>query len=112
MKDNNEVFFAMRYTFKTKVKSLYEPLVQNKLYCHGHGLSKVNHCRIRLGLSHLNSHLHHYNLIDSPSCSNPECGRTPEEPRNLQRIIFLVVPDTTTKDAYSSKVYHVSYFQT
>ena len=38
----------------------------------------VNRCRIRLGLSHLNSHLHHYNLIDSPSCSNPECGRTPE----------------------------------
>ena len=64
--------------FKTKIKSLYEPLVQNKLYCYGHGLSKLNHCRIRLGHSHLNSHLHHYNLIDSPSCSNPECGRTPE----------------------------------
>ena len=48
------------------------------MYCYGHGLSKVKHCRIRLGLSHLNSHLHHYNLIDSPSCSNPECGRTPE----------------------------------
>ena len=84
--------------FKTKVKSLYEPLVQNKLYCQGHGLSKVNHCRMRLGLSHLNSHLHHYNLIDSPSCSNPECGRTPESaahyflscPRynNERRVLF------------------------
>ena len=38
----------------------------------------MNQCRIRLGLSHLNSHLHHYYLIDSPSCSNPKCGRTPE----------------------------------
>ena len=84
--------------FKTKIKSLYAPLVQNKLYCYDHGLSKVNHCRIRLGLSHLNSHLHHYNLIDSPSCSNPECGRTPESaahyflscPRynNERRVLF------------------------
>ena len=64
--------------FKTKTKSLYEPLVQNKLYCYGHGLSKVNHCRIRLGHSHLNSHLHYYNLIVFPECSNPECGRTAE----------------------------------
>ena len=38
----------------------------------------MNRCRIRLGLSHVNSHLHHYNLIDSPSCSNPKCGRTTE----------------------------------
>ena len=66
---------------------------------YGHGLSKVNHYRIRLGLSHLNSHLHHYNLIDSPSCSNPECGRTPESaahyflscPRynNERRVLFV-----------------------
>ena len=58
----------------------------------------MNHCRIRLGLSHFNSHLHHYNLIDSPSCSNPECGRTPEStahyflscPRynNERRVLF------------------------
>ena len=47
---------------KTNTRSLYEPLVQNKLYSYDHGLSKVNHCRIRLGLSHLNSHLHRYIL--------------------------------------------------
>ena len=58
----------------------------------------MNHCRMRLGLSHLNSHLHHYNLIDFPSCSNPEFGRTPESatyyvlccPRynNERRVLF------------------------
>ena len=70
--------------FKTRIRSLYEPLVQNKLYHYGHGLSKVNHCRIRLGLSHLNSHLHRYNLVDSPSCSNPDV----EEPQNQKYTIF------------------------
>ena len=68
--------------------SLYEQLVQNKLYSYGHGLSKVNHCRIRLGLSHLNSHLHRYNLVDSPSCSNPDCGRTTESEEHY----FLICP--------------------
>ena len=68
--------------------SLYEPLVQNKLYSYGHGLSKVNHCRIRLGLSHLNSHLHRYNLVDSPSCSNPDCGGTTES----EELYFLICP--------------------
>ena len=94
--------------FKAKIKSLHEPLVQNKLYCYGHGLSKVNHCRIRLGLSHLNSHCTTIILSTLPVVQIPNA----EEPQNLQRIIFLVVPDTTTKDAYCSKVYHVSYFQT
>ena len=69
-------------------KSLYEPLVQNKLYSYGHDLSKVNHYRIRLGLSHLNSHLHRYNLVDSPSCSNPDCGGTTESEEHY----FLICP--------------------
>ena len=38
----------------------------------------MNHCRIRLGLSHLNSNLHRYKLVDSPSCSNSDCGGTTE----------------------------------
>ena len=53
-------------------------MIQNKLYSYGHGLSKVIHCRISLGLSLLNFHLHRYNLVDSPSCSNPDCGETTE----------------------------------
>ena len=32
-----------------------------------------------------------------------------EEPQNLQRVIFLVVPDTTTKDVYYWRLYHVGY---
>ena len=48
----------------------------------------MNHCRIRLGLSHLNSHLHRYNLIDSPSCSNPDCGETTESEEHC----FLICP--------------------
>ena len=95
--------------FKAKIKPLYEPPVQNKLYCYGHGLSKVNHCRIRLGLSHLNSHLHHYNLINSPSCSNLECGRTQEYAEHY----FLSWPSyNKERRAYCSKAYHVGYFQT
>ena len=54
--------------FKTRIRSLYKPLVQHKLYSNGHALSRVNHCTIRLGLSHLNSHLHRYNPVDFPSC--------------------------------------------
>ena len=73
--------------FKTRIRSLYEPLVQNKLYSYGHGLSKVNHCRIRLGLSHLNSQIR-YNLVDSPNCSNPDCGGTTESEEHY----FLICP--------------------
>ena len=74
--------------FKTRIRPLYEPLLHNKLYSYGHGLSKVNHCSIRLGLSHLNSHLHRYNLVDSPSCSNLDCGGRTESAEQY----FLICP--------------------
>ena len=74
--------------FETRIKSLYEPLVQNKLYSYGHGLGKVNHCGIRLGLSHLNSHLNRYNLVDSSSCFNSDCGGTTESEKHS----FLINP--------------------
>ena len=48
----------------------------------------MNHCRIRLGLSYLNSHLHRYNLVDSPSCFNPDCGGTTESEDHY----FLICP--------------------
>ena len=48
----------------------------------------MNHCRIRLGLSHLNSHLHRYNRVDYPSCSNPACGGTTESEEHN----FLICP--------------------
>ena len=48
----------------------------------------MNHCRIRLGLSHLNYHLHRFNLVDSPSCSNPDFGGTTESEEHY----FLFCP--------------------
>ena len=39
--------------FKSKMKEIYEPNKSNPRYGHGHGWSQVNHCRMRLGLSHL-----------------------------------------------------------
>ena len=48
----------------------------------------MNRCRIRLGLSHLNSHLHRYNLVESPSCSNPDCGEITESEEHY----FLICP--------------------
>ena len=39
--------------FKSKLKEIYEPNKSNPLFGYGHGWSKINHCRIRLGLSHL-----------------------------------------------------------
>ena len=48
----------------------------------------MNHCRINLDLSPLNSHLHLYNLVDSPSCSNPDCGGTTESEEHY----FLICP--------------------
>ena len=38
---------------KERLKRLYGPNKSKKLYSHGHGWPTVNHCRIRLGLSHL-----------------------------------------------------------
>ncbi len=35
------------------------------------GDANIQHTRLRLGLSHLKSHLFTYNLIDSPTCG---CG--------------------------------------
>ena len=43
--------------------------VTSKLFSLGHGLGKVNHTRIRLGLSGLNDHLFKYNLSATKICS-------------------------------------------
>ena len=48
--------------FKEKFKRLFGHNKSKKLYAHGHSLSAVNHCRMRLGLSHLRNHLFHYNI--------------------------------------------------
>ena len=48
----------------------------------------MNYCRIRLGLSHLHSHLHRYKLVESPSCSNTDFGGTTESEEHY----FLICP--------------------
>ena len=59
------------HIFKEKLKQLFGHNKSKKLYAHGHGLPAVNHCRMRLGLSHLRSHLFNYYIIQSKFCENP-----------------------------------------
>ena len=73
---------------KTKIENMYEPLKVNKLFSHGHGWPKINHCRLRLGLSHLKKHFYNYNLINSPYCENNDCLRLQETPAHC----FLFCP--------------------
>ena len=44
---------------------------------------KINHCRIRLGLSHPQKQLFSYHLIESPSCEQIECNNIPETPKHF-----------------------------
>ena len=63
---------------KEKLKRLYGPNKSKKLYSHGYGWHTVNHCRIRLGLSHLNHHLFRFNIMQSAYCENVTCDDIPE----------------------------------
>ena len=74
--------------FESKLNEIYEPNKSNPLLGYGHGWSKVNHCRIRLGLSHLRQHLFNYHLIESPSCEQIECSNVLETPERF----FLECP--------------------
>ena len=49
----------------------------NKLFSMFHGNENVNHTRLRLGLSALNSHRFLYGFIPSASC--PNCGHDTED---------------------------------
>ena len=64
--------------FKEKLKRLYGHNKSKKLYSHGIGWHTVNHCRIRIGLSHLKHHLFRYNIIQSAYCENVTCDDIPE----------------------------------
>ena len=57
-------------SFKIKLKSIYGPKDSHKLFTYWHGRSTASHCRMRLGLSHLQNHLFNYNLINTPYCEN------------------------------------------
>ena len=62
------------------LKTIHGPKEANKLYVYGHGRSTINHCRMRLGLSHLRSHLFNYNLINAAFCENEDCDHLAETP--------------------------------
>ena len=67
-------------SFKNKLKSTYGPKEANKLFTYGHGRPTINHCRMRLGLSHLRGQLFNYKLIDTPFCENETCDHVAETP--------------------------------
>ena len=69
--------------FKTKLKSIYGPSDANKLFAYGHGYSTINHCRMRLGLSHLRSQLYNYNLVNTPYCENEACDHVLKTPSHF-----------------------------
>ena len=56
------------------------------LYSRFLGKAAVNHTRMRLGLSALNSQRYKYNIVPSPSCER--CGASKEDPYH----IFFVCP--------------------
>ena len=98
------------HIFKEKLKRVYGPNKSKTLHSHGHGWSNVNHCRMRLGLSHLKHHRFRYNIIQSAYCDNatyddiPEmsshfllyCPRyDPQRRRMLKEISKIIFPGTS-----------------
>ena len=55
---------------KNKLILIYGPKEANKHFVYGHGRSTTNHWRMRLGLSHLRSHIFNYNFISTLFCEN------------------------------------------
>ena len=54
-----------------------------KLFAYGHGYSTINHCMMRLGLSHLKNHLYNYNLVNTPYCENEVSGHVLKTPSHF-----------------------------
>ena len=63
-------------SFKNKLESLMDRKKHTNSY--GHGRSTTDQFRMRLGLSHLRSHLFNYNLINTPFCENEVCDHVAE----------------------------------
>ena len=88
-------FFRQNYTFipvlcflkskllkRSKCNSHFNPILYSRFL----GKAAVNHTRMRLGLSALNSQRYKYNMVPSPSCER--CGTSKEDPYH----IFFVCP--------------------
>ena len=74
--------FKSKLLKRSKSNSHFNPI----LYSHFLGKAAVNHTRMRLGLSALNSQRYKYNMVPSPSCER--CGAPQEDPYH----IFFVCP--------------------
>ena len=74
--------FKSKLLKRSKSNSHFNP----KLYSRFLGKAAVNHTRMRLGLSALNSQRYKYNMVPSPSCER--CGAPQEDPYH----IFFVCP--------------------
>ena len=82
IKDWNNTDISVRsqsslLSFKQKLKDKAGYRV-NKLFSYGGRHCRVNHTRLRLGLSGLNYHRHKVNFIDDSCC--PKCGSNIENP--------------------------------
>ncbi len=63
---------SFKWSFKQEYARSPSPLLN-----HGERISQMSHTRIRLNFSNLNSHLHSYNLTDSPNCEHCNVPETP-----------------------------------
>ena len=61
------------HIFKDKLKWLYEHNKSKKAICTWLWSTPVNHCPMRIGLSHLKNHLLKYSIIRSKYCESPTC---------------------------------------
>ena len=68
------------------------------LYSRFLGKAAVNHTRMRLGLSALNSQRYKYNMVPSPSCER--CGTPKEDPYHIFFVcpVYAVPRQTLTQD--------------
>ena len=74
--------FKSKLLKRSKSNSHFNPILYSRFL----GKAAVNHTRMRLGLSALNSQRYKYNMVPSPSCER--CGAPQEDPYH----IFFVCP--------------------
>ena len=74
--------FKSKLLKRSKSNSHFNPILYSRFL----GKAAVNHTRMRLGLSALNSQRYKYNMVPSPSCKR--CGAPQEDPYH----IFFVCP--------------------
>ena len=90
-------------SFKNKLKSTYGSKEAIKLFTYGHGRPTINHCRMRLGLSHLRGQLFNYKLIacdhvaETPFHYLLNCPRYADVQRTMLSSVSEIVFQVSTK---------------